>query len=555
MQTSPVRLIEYFEGRKQNLIPLFQRPYRWTKDNWERLWKDLDESDSDSPHFTGAIVSLPVRTTPIGVNKHLIIDGQQRLTTVAILIAALRPFLEGKIRERTTEYLLNRLDEGADYYKLLPTQADRIAFQMIVDEGQHDSQSLMTAAYDYFHDQIKNSVDGEDPFNPHELLTKIEYALKVVMINLDDKTEDPYEIFESLNATGTPLTAADLIRNFILMHFKHSIGEHGDQERIYKNLWLPIEANCGDGDSLQLFFMHYCRTDGSEVQKKAVYKAFKDKLDGKSAIEVEKLLAEVKAYSAIYPRLLRPQVEANENVRKPLEGLNSLGVSVYYPLLLRLFKSLEDGKIGLSELQGSLELIESFAIRRAVCNVKNNALDGFLAKIVAGLPDQNVMSYLENALASGVKNLRWPNDADFTDNFCNVSQYGRSATSHILWSLEESFEHKEEIQRNGVSIEHILPQTLTPEWSEDLVGVDLVQIDASKDRFGNLTLTGYNPELSNRRFIEKKKLYVESHFELNKEIAKVEFWTPSAIQKRGEELAKRAILIWKRPAPPPLTVI
>jgi hypothetical protein len=484
---------------------------------------------------------------PVGVNKYLVIDGQQRLTTVAILLAALRPFLQGKTRERTHNYLVNPLDEGADIYRILPTQVDRPAFQAIVDETTHHQSSLLTSAYDYFYSQITEAIDSDDPLDPEALLTKIEYALKVVTINLDDKTEDPYEIFESLNATGTPLTAADLIRNSVLMQFRHSLGDGGDQERIYRTLWLPIEANCGDGDTLQMFFMHYCRTDGSEVQKKGVYKAFKKRIEDKSSEDVEKLLVEIKSYSAIYPRLLRPQVEANQNIRKPLEGLNSLGVSVYYPLLLRLLRAFEEGSLTLSELQASLSMIESFAIRRAVCNIKNNALDGFLAKTVSGLPDKGVVTYLGKTLASGVKNLRWPNDVEFKENFCIVSQYGRSGTLHILWTLEESYDHKETVTREGVNIEHILPQTLTPEWLEDLDGIDANQIDACKDRFGNLTLTGYNPELSNKRFRDKRILYADSHLELNRELAQLDVWNPNAVGERGEALAARALRIWKMP--------
>jgi uncharacterized protein with ParB-like and HNH nuclease domain len=216
MQASPVRIIEYFDGRKQSLIPLFQRPYTWERDKWSVLWEDIMayyDGGSNASHFMGAVVSIPVKTVPVGVNKHLVIDGQQRLTTLAILLAVLR---EEGASSRIDDYLLNRNDEGPDKLKLLPTHGDRDTYKrLVVDRVLPTSPSRIKAAYDYFKQRVKEDRDGAR-IEPNRLLETIEQSLQVVMINLGD-TDDPYLIFESLNAKGEPLTQADLVRNYVLM--------------------------------------------------------------------------------------------------------------------------------------------------------------------------------------------------------------------------------------------------------------------------------------------------------------------------------------------------
>ena len=255
----------------------FQRPYTWQQSNWETLWQDIldcyDESGKLDPHFMGAVVSLPVTTTPIGVIKYLIIDGQQRLTTVSILLCVLRGFLDEAVKERIQDFLINRHDKGIDRYKLAPTQVDRATYESLVGEkAEIETESQLFKASHYFKKKLAAMKAG-DSIGPLQILDVIESALRVVMISLDPEHEDPYEIFESLNFKGTPLTPGDLVRNFILMKYRHSIGEDGEQTRIYNEYWNPIEKNCGE--DLPQFLMHYCRLSGREVRKKSIYTSFK----------------------------------------------------------------------------------------------------------------------------------------------------------------------------------------------------------------------------------------------------------------------------------------
>lgn len=547
MPTSAVRIIEYFDGRKQNMIPLFQRPYKWTKENWDRLWDDILKSNpKDSPHFMGAIVSTPVTTVPIGVSKHLIIDGQQRLTTIAILLCALKPFLDEKTRERVQDLLVNRHDEGPDsYLKLFPTNADKLAYEALVTgkaKVQDDSQ--IHSAFDYLTARISEACSEDQETTPTDLLSKIENALKVVPINLDEKTDDPYEIFESLNGTGTPLMPSDLVRNFVLMKFRHSIAPGGEQEQVYEDLWRPLEIKCGD--QLTQFLLHYCRIDGTEVKRQSVYKSFKEKRKELSSDELRAELEIIKAYGDFYPRLLDPSKETDSQIKGTLEVLDMLKVTVCYPVVLRFYKSRFDGTLSDEEMKECLDILQSFLLRRAVCNVKNNALDGAFTRLLQNWPQKNVASYIAQGLSDGIRNLRWPKDDEFVNCFINDGQYGRNATLHVLWKINDWFAHKEAVEDAGITIEHILPQTLDASWKEYL-GDDADAAENWLDAFGNLTLTGYNPELGNLPFDDKKKIYANSHFALTHQLTDFKKWNIESIQTRGRAMAEVAQSIWRGP--------
>jgi hypothetical protein len=551
VQTKAVRLIEYFDGRKQSIIPLYQRPYSWKEKEWETLWQDIlgcHRSDGKlDPHFMGAIVSLAVTTTPIGVNKHLIIDGQQRLTTVSVLLCAIRRFLDEKTKDRIPDFLINRHDEGLDLYKLAPTQVDRNTYECIVsDKEGADKDSQLYKAVLYFQKKFKG-LDPDDGIMPIRILEILESALRVVMIDLDPEQEDPYEIFESLNFKGTDLTPADLVRNFVLMKYKHSLGDHGDQTRIYNEYWRPIETNCGN--DLPQFLLHYCRLNGNEVRKKNVYPSFKKLVETHTAEQLEEELARMKRLSAIYPRFVNPDGESEERIKRPLTVLKMLGVTVFYPLLMRLFLSQDTGTISSSELYDALDVLDAYLIRRSVCNLKNNALDSLTTQLLNDWDDKQPASFLRENLSKQTGNLRWPRDQEFVESFVKDGQYGRKSTNWVLWRLEDSHGHKEGLTSKNIQIEHILPQTQSENWLKSLSPEDRQNIDRWIDTYGNLTLTGYNGELGNKGFADKRQIYSKSHFEINKTIASETAWSIASITRRGQALAKMAVGVWSGPLP------
>jgi uncharacterized protein with ParB-like and HNH nuclease domain len=550
VQTKAVRLIEYFDGRKQSIIPLYQRPYSWKEKEWETLWDDIcgcHRPDGKlDPHFMGAIVSLTVTTLPVGVRKDLIIDGQQRLTTVSILLCAIRRFLDEKTKERIADFLINRHGEGIDMYKVAPTQVDRATYECIVSDREGaDKDSQIYKAEVYFRKKFKALENDEDGMTPLRILEIVEGALSVVTIALDADHEDPYEIFESLNFKGTDLTPADLVRNFVLMKYRHSLGDSGDQKRIYQDYWRPIEVDCGE--DLPQFLLHYCRLNGNEVRKKNIYPSFKKMVEKHDPNQLEDELGRMKRLSAIYPRFVNPEDETEERIKRPLTVLKLLGVTVFYPLLMRLFLAQTQGRIADGELYEALDVLDAYLIRRSVCNLKNNALDSLTTQLLNDWNEIQPAQYLRDTLSKQTGNLRWPRDAEFTESFIRDSQYGRKSANWVLWRLEDSHGHKEALSSKNIQIEHILPQTPSESWLNVLTPEDRQNLDRWIDTYGNLTLTGYNGELGNKGFIEKREIYANSHFEINKTIAAEATWDTASIERRGQSLAAMAVKVWTGP--------
>ncbi|HEY5504598.1 MAG TPA: DUF262 domain-containing protein, partial [Sedimentisphaerales bacterium] len=379
MEASPAKVIQYFNGEKQNLIPLFQRPYTWKESNWQTLWDDVlvqYDADDSSTHFMGAIVSVPARSVPVGVSKYLIIDGQQRLTTVSLLLCAMRDCLDANSAARIQEvYLTNRHRDADDTPKFVPTQADRATYTAIaISRVIPNHDGLMVQAYNFFKDKLLYSTDlNGDPISPAKVLTTLEHSLQVVMINLGD-SDDPYLIFESLNFKGEPLNQADLVRNYVLMRFRHSITAGGEQERVYLNHWRPMEDELGG--NLPEFLRHYAMKEGDNIKQGGIYAATKAHLKNMDSSEkVENEVKRMQTYASLYAKFISPSLEANPQVQRCLCHISELDVTTSYPLLLRLMGARSEGEMTDDDLVKCLDLVESFVVRRAVCNVATNALN------------------------------------------------------------------------------------------------------------------------------------------------------------------------------------
>lgn len=551
MEASPAKVIQYFNGEKQNLIPLFQRPYTWKENNWQSLWNDVmvqyDLGESGT-HFMGAIVSVPALAVPVGVSKYLIIDGQQRLTTVSLLLCALRDCLEANPAARIQEvYLTNRFREVEDTLKFVPTQADRDVYREIVlDRKIPTTDCLMVQAYHFFKNQLLTGSDANgDPVIPGKVLTTLEHCLQVVMINLGSD-DDPYLIFESLNFKGQPLTQADLVRNYLLMRFRHSISTGGEQERVYSKYWQPLEKILGD--NLTEFLRHYSMKDGDDIKQGGIYAAVKTKLksmETPQAVETE--VHSMQRFGEFYATILCLIQDQDKAIRDRLENITDLKVTTSYPLLLRLFDARQTKQINSAELEKCLGLIESFIVRRAVCGVPTNALNKLFIQWAKSFPDTDHAQWLRDSMSSGGVGRRFPKDAEFAGAFLNQPQYRRGTTRFILCRLEKSFEHRERVDLSTATIEHVLPQTLNQEWREDL-GPESEEIHATLlDTFGNLTLTAYNAELGNLPFSAKKLKLRNTHIELNRWILEQENWRATEIEGRAKQLLDKANQIWPSP--------
>lgn len=555
MEASPTKVIQYFNGEKQNLIPLFQRPYTWKQSNWQSLWDDLmvqyDLGDAGT-HFMGAIVSVPALAVPVGVSKYLIIDGQQRLTTISLILCALRDCLDEQSAARIQEvYLTNRFREPEDTLKFVPTQADRDVYRAIaLDRQIPATDSLMVKAYHFFKDRLHKGTDADgEKVIQSKVLTTLEHCLQVVMINLGND-DDPYLIFESLNFKGEPLTQADLVRNYILMRFRHSISAGGEQAVVYSKYWKPMEEALGD--NLTEFLRHYTMKDVDDVKQGGIYAAIKTKLkamDNSQAVETE--VSSMQRFGEFYATILCLKPEPNQAIRDRLKNIQALKVTTSYPLFLRFFDARATNQLSEIELEQCLGLIESYIIRRAVCGLPTNTLNKLFIQWAKSFPNTAHAQWLQDAMSSGSGARRFPKDTEFAEAFLNHQQYGRGSTRFILCRLEKSFEHREVVDLSKATIEHILPQSLSPAWKLEL-GANAEEIHSNLiGTFGNLTLTAYNGELSNLPFSEKKAKLTnpETHTRigLNHWIIQQNNWRAVEIEQRAKFLLLKANQIWAGP--------
>ena len=524
----------------QYVIPLFQRSYSWDKKEWGILWNDLCElarADNPRTHFIGSIVTMPTVSVPEGVTKYLLIDGQQRLTTIFVLLSFLRDRAresgDAELSEEITNTLLvNPYKKDFDYYKLLPTQVDRESFQNLIKLNKTDGQSSISKAYVFFRRKFQQS--DLDIQTIKKIITNYLSVVSVVL-GADD---DPYLVFESLNAKGRPLTQSDLIRNFFFMRI------HVDnQEDIYSQYWQPMQEALEK--DLTEYIRHYLIKDGSWVKESDVYFALKSLIGDQEAL---KYLKEISVFSDFYKRLLYPEkCESDMSVRKAMSRLNRIGLTTAYPFLLNCYKAYEAREISHSEFLGVFSTLENFMIRRFVCGVPTNKLNKIFPPLYSQVQNREVGSFV-GGLRKVLQTREYPSDIEFKAKLSDAHFYGskdRTAKCKlILETIEEAYQHKELVDFDGLTVEHIMPQTLTKDW-ETLLGEDWEEThELYLHVIGNLTLTGYNPELSNLPFDQKKDILAESHLEINKYFSNKQKWNKDEIDWRSYVLADLALEIW-----------
>jgi uncharacterized protein with ParB-like and HNH nuclease domain/predicted transport protein len=543
MEASVIKLVELLGDARQYLVPLFQRPYSWERKEWQTLWTDITdlcETQSPRPHFFGAMVLIPARSVPEGVTKYSLIDGQQRYTTISILFAALRQVALQKKEERLAEeiykrFLINEFADGDDYFKLLPTQGDREHYKNII-RGQisNDDDARLAKAYRYFESEIRRA-----DIEARKIKDVVEKSLSIVRVLLDEK-EDPYAVFESLNAKGRSLSQVDLIRNYFLMKIHTN-----QQEEIYNTFWQPMEETLGEAN-LTEFMRHYLiMRRGDFVKKGDVYYNLRNYVEQEQKDAVEELKT-LSHFSTYYAKILELNLESNREIAKAIHRLNRIEVTTAYPFLLACYNDYIHQTLSSEEFLEVLKVLENFIVRRFVCGVPTNQLN----KIFAPLYQQIKAS--ASSFVDSVKDILekrgYPKDYEFEKNLREAKLYGggdrKEKTKFILETLEESFGHKEQVRFEKLEIEHVMPQTLTSWWETHLGENWEFVHETLLHTLGNLTLTGYNSNLSNSDFEEKKSRYKESRLELNAYFSDIETWRESDIQSRAQKLAKQCLEIW-----------
>lgn len=554
MKAGEVVLQELLNGKVQYRVPLFQRTYSWGDKEWKRLWSDICEIYRlvvPRTHFIGAVVTLPLPDSPEHTSKFMLIDGQQRLTTLFILLSCLRdlarrdPALVSLADQIEEECLINKFAKHKEErLKLLPTQADRCQYSAIVDQQPVSNSNRIAAARAYFENALQQNDDEDQPFDLARLKSCVTDYLALVSIRLD-QADSPYRIFESLNNTGMALTDSDLIRNDIFMRM-----DEGEQAEAYEAHWLPMQQRMEYNRKSWLsdFFWRYAMVDGDQPRYDEVYQAVKADIDkslrsGRTAME---LLQEFDDYSKLYLLIWRPQdaPEPDVEVARRAVRLRQWEVDVAYPFLMSAYHLREKGDLSSADLAQVLAMLESFVVRRLICAVPTNRLRSIFARMPQRVVDGE---YVDNCREYLLEN-DWPSDDLFVDRFQEARIYSSrlGRTRLILTSLEEAFEHHEPVSMDSVTIEHIMPQCPDQSWKQAL-GQGWREV---RERYlhtvGNLTYSGYNQEMGNMSFGKKKQILQKSHFELNREIIAVEQWGEREINARAARMAELAVGVWSR---------
>ena len=554
-------LQELLEGTKQYHVPLYQRTYSWSKPQLERLWEDilkLAEDRVDDPnatHFIGSIVLAPSpKNGPTGVQEYLVVDGQQRLTTLSILLCAIRDHRaqheSPEHRDRINEtYLINKWKPQPQRLKLVPTQADRAAYLACLESTPLAGGSdPIGAAYRFFTAQLAAADDPDDPFDIERIESAVISGLALVSVTAQ-AGDNVHRIFESLNNTGLKLTQADLLRNYLFMR----LPTRG--EAVYQSLWLPLQQQLTAEELELLFWLDLVQRD-ARVKQTDIYVGQQARLNQMRT--EEEIEAEVRRFSrlgALLRIILHPSEERDSGVRRRLQRLSAWGTTTVYPLLLHLLDRRDQQTATSEQIASAMLYVESFLVRRlligrATANI-NRILLSVVTEMSKDLPvDEAVRSYLSTGRKHYASDAAVRTAVRSMPYYLNGRPHQRKL---VLQWLEESYGNKEPVELDSLTIEHVMPQTPTTEWRQ-MLGADLgpeenftEAHEALVHTLGNLTLTGYNSELSNSSFAVKRVQLTKSGLALNQEIAAHGRWGRPEIHARADALADRIISIWPGP--------
>ncbi|MFP5995617.1 DUF262 domain-containing protein [Helicobacter pylori] len=555
MKADAIKLLDFIgkSQEKQFVIPIYQRVYSWEKEQCKQLWDDIIKTggnDQIEGHFIGSIVFVHDGIYTTNYNELLIIDGQQRLTTITLLFIALRDHLndEDEFLEKFScqkiqnRYLINSDEKGDKKFKFFLSEPDRDTLLSLIDKDRRkpsEPSLKIMENFKLFEKWIRKNTDKL------ETIFKGLEKLMIVWIALKKEKDDSQLIFESMNSKGIELTQADLIRNYIIMET-----EVEKQEDFYNQYWRAMEENFKQNETLfNRFVRHYLTIKTGKIPiEKRVYEAFKD-YQQKEGIEIEDLLKDLQKYCGYFCQIAFKK-EADKDLNKALSFLVDLEMDVIYPLLLELYSDYSDGVLSKQDFIPIIALTESYICRRAVCGLGTNSLNKVFASFTKKInKDQYLESIKAHFLSLETTKGKFPKDSEFKKLFITIDFYSFKKREYFLERLE-NFDTKEPVNTQECTTEHIMPQTLNLEWERDL-GENFQAIhDKYLHTIGNLTLTGYNKEYNNKPFKEKRDMekgFKQSPLRLNQSLKDLESFGEKEIEKRANDLADFALKIWTYP--------
>ena len=554
------KLLDFLKKSPQFIIPIYQRTYSWTEKECRQLWDDILRAGADekvSAHFVGSVVYVEQGMYQVSSQSPvLVIDGQQRLTTVTLILEALarhlgddepvEDFSAAKVRGF---YLLNPFQKGEREYKLLLTQTDEETLKALVKQRPlpEERSARVEENFAFFHKKVGALKQGK-----LKALCLGLAKLIVVDVALNREHDNPQLIFESMNSTGRELSQADLVRNFVLMGL-----EPEQQTELYTNYWRPMERLFGQeayGKHFDAFMRNYLIVRTGQIPNvRQVYEAFKvhARMPEVESAGVEALVAEVYRFAKHYCALALSK-EPDPALAEAFGDLHQLKVEVAYPFLMELYEDYASGTLSRDDLLAAVRLVEAYVFRRSVCAIPTNSLNKTFSTFGKALRKDRYLESIKAHFLLLPSYRRFPGDAEFEEELQHRDLYNFRSKSYWLRRLENAG-RKERVPIEEYTVEHILPQNpdLPEAWREALgEGWEEVQ-ETYLHTLGNLTLTGYNSEYSDRPFAEKRDMeggFRESPLRMNAGLGALETWNEEAIQIRAKRLARKAAQVWAVPA-------
>jgi len=558
MKATEAKLLSFLQKSPQFIIPIYQRTYSWTDKQCRQLWDDIlraGSSDTIAVHFIGSIVYVEQGLSQVTHQAPLlVIDGQQRLTTVSLLIEALARalgdgepvdgFSAAKLRHY---YLSNPLESGERYFKLLLSQTDSASLKAIVKNTEQPQEPSLrvTQNFELFTELLAAQKGDLAP------VCRGLAKLVVVDIALSRDQDNPQLIFESMNSTGKELSQADLVRNYILMGL-----EPGLQTRLYEEYWRPMELDFGQeayGTQFDSFMRHYLTVRTGDIpREREVYEAFKEysRTTPVQAAGIEALVREIRAFARYFCAIALGR-ETDPSLSVAFHDLRELKVDVAYPFLLELYHDYANGQLSAADFASAVRLVEAYVFRRAICAIPTNSMNKTFATFGKALRKDRYLESIQAHFLLLPSYRRFPGDEEFRRDLHTRDLYNFRSRSYWLRRLE-NHGRKERVPVDQYTIEHILPQNpeLSAAWQQAL-GADWQRVQQQwLHTLGNLTLTGYNAEYSDRLFADKRDMkggFKESPLKLNAGLGQLDVWNEAAIQARAGRLADQALNVWAAP--------
>lgn len=550
MEAKKIRILDFIgKGKKTFNIPVYQRNYDWQEENCKKLFTDIEniiKHNEEIEHFLGTVVYVLTKIER-DYEEYVLIDGQQRITSISLLLKALH---EKIISEDTKEsiweqYLINKKSPDNIRIRLKPIESDSVSYKQLIDNNDDSSNSNVCRNYKIFKELLENSHYSAEQI--YSALYKIE--LVTIKLEKDKKSENPQLIFESLNSTGLSLTQADLIRNYLLMN-----SEYEKQTVLYKNFWLKIEIELSNKKISDFIRDFLTMKTGKIANKNKVYDDFKEYMRIQKELNEEAVLEELVTYSKYYNWFLNANSN-NEKINEKLKHFKYLKNTTVYPLLLSIFEdTYYYKKLDEDKLLKIIDLLISYIFRRTICGYKTSSINKVFAsipkKILENQNEKDIYFKIEKNLMERRLETIFPRDEEFKLNFIKYNfEKNKELLRYTLKELEQKVSNNVINDTSNLNIEYIMPENLNSEWKLELGEKKFENTHLEYlGTIGNSSLIENDLLRYNKNFKTKKEFYQKSNIEITRNINNYQVWTDNEIKNRAEQLYEKSKEIWSIPA-------